>query len=388
MPLPIESITIRNLLSFGPQAEPVELRPLNVLIGPNGSGKSNFIESLNLLSAMPLGFKSHINNQGGILHWLWKGNDQPIAKLSVSGTMRLREETNYEHEIEFSRVEQSLQVDDESIGFSHVRGRLTRKPLFQYERNVPVLRLTKKKSLAHADVDRTESALWRDQPSELLVALDPLSRFYRSFRFYRGRSLNHLGPAKQPQAVEQFSEFLLGDARNLGAVLNRINFNNMSKEILTQLKLVNENIEEFLVSLESGTLQVYLRETGLLAPIPASRVSDGTFRWLCLLAILLSPSPPPLMCIEEPDIGLHPDVIVELADLLKKASARTQLIVTTHSDTLVDALSDTPESILVCEKSNGQTSLRRLSESNLRDWLEEYGLGQLWRRGDLGGNRY
>lgn len=100
--------------------------------------------------------------------------------------------------------------------------------------------------------------------------------------------------------------------------------------------------------IEGGTVQVFFTEGEFV--IPATRLSDGTLRYLCLLAILCDPDPPPLICIEEPELGLHPDVLPKLADHLLAASKYTQLIVTTHSDVLVDAMSETPESIVVCEK--------------------------------------
>ncbi|MEW6754253.1 MAG: AAA family ATPase [Candidatus Latescibacterota bacterium] len=84
--------------------------------------------------------------------------------------------------------------------------------------------------------------------------------------------------------------------------------------------------------------------------MPATRLSDGTLRYLALLAVLCHPTPPPLVCIEEPELGLHPDIMPQLAVLLCEAATRTHLVVTTHSDILVDALTDTPEAILVCEK--------------------------------------
>ena len=111
-------------------------------------------------------------------------------------------------------------------------------------------------------------------------------------------------------------------------------------------------------------------------------------RYMALLAVLCHPEPPSLVCIEEPEIGLHPDVIVEVADLLREASERCQLIVTTHSDVLVDALTDLPESVVVCEKPDGQTQLKRLDPDDLKSWLEDHRLGQLWRSGELGGNRW
>jgi predicted ATPase len=117
-------------------------------------------------------------------------------------------------------------------------------------------------------------------------------------------------------------------------------------------------------------------------------LSDGTLRYLCLLAVLCDPWPAPFVAIEGPELGLHPDVLPSLADLLVDASSRTQLLVTSYSDDLVDALSETPESVVVCEASEGMTRLRRLSADELKPWLEKYRLGELWTRGDLGGTRW
>jgi len=122
--------------------------------------------------------------------------------------------------------------------------------------------------------------------------------------------------------------------------------------------------------------------------VPATRLSDGTLRYLCLLAILCHPAPPPVVCIEEPELGLHPDVLPTLADLMKEASDRCQLIVTTHSDVLVDAMTDQPEAVLVAEKHEAGTTLTRLDADKLKPWLEKYRLGQLWTRGEIGGTRW
>jgi predicted ATPase len=111
-------------------------------------------------------------------------------------------------------------------------------------------------------------------------------------------------------------------------------------------------------------------------------------RYLCLLALLCDPSPPPLIGIEEPELGLHPDLLPKVADLLVEASQRTQIVVTTHSDILVDALTDRPETVVVVEKHKGRTTMRRLGDQDLGGWLEKYRLGQLWTRGEIGGTRW
>ena len=81
-------------------------------------------------------------------------------------------------------------------------------------------------------------------------------------------------------------------------------------------------------------------------------------------------------------------MIPTLADLLRDASTRTQLVITTHSTGLVDAFSDTPEAVCVCEKVEGATRIRRLDREKLAVWMEDYSLGPLWASGEIGGNRW
>ncbi len=160
----------------------------------------------------------------------------------------------------------------------------------------------------------------------------------------------------------------------------------VKRAIVDTLKDLYDGLSDFEVIVEGGTVQIFLIEGNF--SIPATRLSDGTLRYLCLLALLLDPAPPPLICIEEPELGLHPDILPKIADLLIDASKRTQLIVTTHSDVLIDALSETPESVLICEKQEGKTQIKRLERSAIAHWLEDYRLGQLWTRGEIGGTRW
>jgi predicted ATPase len=177
------------------------------------------------------------------------------------------------------------------------------------------------------------------------------------------------------------------DFSNLGLFLNRLRRVPKAKNaILAALGDLYDGLHDFDVSIEGGTVQVFFTEGEFT--IPATRLSDGTLRYLCLLAILCDPEPPPLICIEEPELGLHPDLLPKIADHLKDASERTQLIVTTHSDILIDAMTEQPESVLVCEKHDGQTTMRRLDHQDLAQWLDKYRLGELWMRGELGGTRW
>ncbi len=183
------------------------------------------------------------------------------------------------------------------------------------------------------------------------------------------------------------SDRLEEDFSNLGLFLSRLRKTPKAKAaILNGLKDLYEGVSDFDLDVKGGTVQVFFSEGDF--SVPATRLSDGTLRYLCLLAILCDPEPPPLICIEEPELGLHPDILPKLADLLVQASERTQLIITTHSDLLVDAMTERPEAVVVCEKHEGKTVMRRLKKAELASWLDKYRLGQLWTKGQIGGTRW
>jgi predicted ATPase len=170
-------------------------------------------------------------------------------------------------------------------------------------------------------------------------------------------------------------------------VINNLLNDPITKNLLLEkLKIFNTFFDDIKIGISGGSVLLYLHERGLTQPIPATRLSDGTLHYLSLLTLLCHPSPPPLICIEEPELGLHPDILPTVADLLVEASQRSQIIVTTHSDVLISALTDYPESVLICERDISGTQLRRLERKQLTEWLDKYMLGELWRMGEIGGN--
>jgi predicted ATPase len=172
--------------------------------------------------------------------------------------------------------------------------------------------------------------------------------------------------------------------------MNRLQGGEIRSILDAHLRRFYEQHDSLHPRVEGGTIQLTVVERGLGgAAIPATRLSDGTIRFISLLAILCNPKPPPLLCIEEPGLALHPDVIPLVAELLRDASQRTQLIVTTHSRDLIDQFTDEPESVVVCERGfDSATQMSRLSKPDLEEWLERYTLGQLWEKGEIGGTRW
>ena len=220
-----------------------------------------------------------------------------------------------------------------------------------------------------------------DHYPELTYLGEELSRI----RIYREWSLGRDSPLRLPQKADLPNDFLQEDGKNLALVLNSFQGKPaVKRRVLDALCKLYEGITDFYVNIEGSTVQLFLQEGDVV--IPATRLSDGTLRYLCLLSILCHPDLPPLICIEEPELGLHPDRLLTVSKLLLEASERSQLIVTTHSDMLVDALTNDWWSIVVCEKHDGQTVMRRLDEEKMAAWLDEYRLGELWSSGEIGGN--
>lgn len=392
----IHSLTVRNLLSFGEEPTTIELRPLNVLIGPNGSGKSNLIELLGLLQNAPKELAAAISNGGSIEEWLWKGSAKtPTASIEAvinpaweSGRykpMLLRyrlafTKAGFRFQITDELVENERPLPDEQrpyFFYAFVNGR----PMLNYK--------GERRQLRQEDINPQLSILAQRKDPEHYPEITYLGDLFTKFRLYRDWEFGTIADVREPCDASLPNEYLEEDGSNLGVVLDRLLARPPVKhQILDSLRTFYENTKDLRTNVEGGKVQTRLEEKHLNATIPLIRMSDGTIRWLALLAILLNPDPSPLVCIEEPELGLHPDMIHELAKLLLDASSRMQLIITTHSDRLIEEFSETPEAVVVCEKENGASTLRRLSAEQLSSWLREYSLGQLWTKGQLGGTRW
>jgi predicted ATPase len=391
---------ILNILSFGPNTPEFELQSLNVLVGPNGAGKSNLIEAIGLLQSAPGDLLDPVRTGGGIGEWLWKGSDRPpVAEIDTTvsypaGKMPLR------HRLKLTVVGQRAELVDQAIENEHRSSASDPDVYFyyRYQSGRPVLNV---KTDGPPDANRARRALKREDlaPDQSVVSQrkDPeqypevtyLGSEYARIKVFREWNLGRNTQPRKPQPTDLPSEFLREDAANIALVLNDLEHrSNLRAHIVEQLKEADESIVDFSAKVLGGTIQLFLHYSGLKSPVPATRLSDGTVRYLCLLAVLNHPEPPPLVCLEEPELGLHPDLVARLAELLVDASHRMQLIVTTHSDILVDGLTNVPEAIIVCEKQNGSTRMSRRTSADLAVWLKDYGLGQLWRRGEIGGNRW
>jgi len=373
----LREIRLANILSFGETQ--LKLGPLNVLIGPNASGKSNLLRILGLLQALPKDLQKEISDKGGLRSWV-NQKTRGMAQIRVIGDI----EQPFDYQISFGEVAQRFEVFSEKYAgvFERREGDVILAPTLRDKLDeYSAGKVEFPKVLYHMDLApsgkkfmsaaEVPSGLgWVDTPnkfsrlsqlsrSESVLAsfrhpLEPriqgLSAALENIRLYRGFNT---GPnARIRSGIESTAQAdrLSEDGSNLALVLNEISFGHGLSRFNESLQRFCEFFEDVRVLTRGGITQFYIKERNVSEAFAATGLSDGTLRLICLLAILLQPAPPTLVCIEEPETGMHPDSIRMLAELLAEASTRTQLIVTTHSPTLIDALSDQPESVIVCER--------------------------------------
>ena len=398
-PVLIQALHPVNLLSFGPDTPEIPLGPLNILIGPNGSGKSNFIEIIDLLRSCAGGLADTIRRGGGIREWIWKGQPEKPGRLTAK-ISSFEEGKALSHSFLLETHQQTFRFTEEEIRDASAGASDTLPALYSMQNELVVATSPGGFGGFGGQTGggfggRGFGGNREQEPSVLKRLYDPqrypeiafLADIYPTMRCYREWAFGRNTVFREPQRTDMRTDRLEENFSNLSMFLNRLRRDPKAKnKILHYLRDIYEGADDFDVSIEGSTVQVFFTEGEFT--IPATRLSDGTLRYLCLLAILCDPKPPPLICIEEPELGLHPDILPKIADLLVEASGRTQLIVTTHSDILVDAMTERPEAVLICEKHAGQTQMTRLSREGLSVWLEKYRLGELWTSGELGGMRW
>ncbi len=374
----IRSLTLNNILSFH-SPDPLSLRPLNIFIGANASGKSNLIDCIGLLRALQASPNNFINDRGGTESWIWKGGKRGSGTTAIRAGFDLGQE-NLTYELTFASVERTFAVQSEAL----------MRTDYTY-----LKRIAGNVQIGHRGVPGFPDFKASITPAELALSAyrfpsSPITNTAKAFGdigIYRNLLTGTRDDSRIGVSSSGPKHPLEEDGSNLALALQELDFHGVLPRVKEYLRRLSDRFEDIKVRAEGGRSQLYVQEREL-GMISATRLSDGTLKFLFLMVVLLDPNPAPLICLEEPETGLHPDALAVVGDALREASTRTQLIVTTHSDALVDRFTDDPESVIVCERDfDESTCFRRLSSEKLSEWLEDYTLGDLWRRGEIGGTK-
>lgn len=409
----LHSLRVRNLLSFGPDTDELELQNLNVLVGLNASGKSNLIEVIRLLRALPTGLPAVIQAGGGIEHWLhkpWekqsgrrKRSNSAVASIEavLGGAQLERGETlhrqcRYHLEIATGSTHQAeirgegLECLDEGCGKHSAATKVfERRGCNEYVvRDPPASDQTERCTVKRRDSQREQSYFHHMQSSQKHPFVAALARHLEEIAIYSEWGIGRTSILREINSEGNAGGRLLEDLSNFVAVIDSVEQNaEVRDEVMREMKLSANWISEVTTPARGGGAEVLFQEGQKM--IPLARMSDGALRLYCLLAILCDPNPPPLICIEEPEIGIHTDVIPLLVRLMQRAAQRTQLVVTTHSDVLIDSLSSNPSALVVFEQCWGQTEMTRLDLDEVLSISGEpdvgKGLAWFWHKGFLGG---
>jgi predicted ATPase len=358
--------SIRNLENF-------ELRNLNILIGPNGGGKSNFIEFFSFLRAISKGRSQYfVTHQGGADRILYLGSK--ITK-ELAGSITSSGILSWEFKLFPSKVDELLFYEEEVTGGPNS---LSTKWAREFEREFHESTLFSK---GNAERDKyVEKIRNRIQP------------VIESWIIYHFHDTSDFAGVKKPCSKRDY-EYLRPDASNLAAFLLRLNKKHqrdyasireviqLAAPFIDDFRLLEEEKEEKEKEKDDVLLEWRQKESDY--PFHPSQISDGTLRFICLAVVLLQPNPPSTILLDEPELGLHPYALTLLAGLIQKASKRTQVIVSTQSAALIDHFE--PEDIIVVERQKGESTFNRLNKADLKVWLDDYSLGELWQKNVFGG---
>ncbi len=374
----------------------VSWRPgdLNIIIGPNGTGKSNLLRFLELIAISAQGrLGKHIQSLGGIDPIVWDGSATSI-KFNLD-TVPVGGELGPEHyELELARLGSgsSFKIERELLANSHkVRGKKEVKPFKFLERvrNTAVFfdEDERKFTTPPEFVSEEESLLsLASGPFINNHYIPPFQRALASIAIYHDLHTNKDAIIRQP-AISRLEKRVDPDGQNLISVLHTLytGDRDFKKDINAAMQAAfGDDFDELVFPPAADQkIQLRIRWKSLKREQSAADLSDGTLRFLFLLTVLASPSPAPIIAIDEPETGLHPAMLPIVAEYAADAATRSQVIMTTHSPQFLDAFKEVSPTTTVARWENGETTLHTLSAEKLQYWLKEYSLGTLFKSGEL-----
>jgi predicted ATPase len=370
---------------------------LNLIIGPNASGKSNLVRLLEMLSISAQGgLSKYVQREGGIEPLLWDGAVDGIEvsiKLSPSES-QAEQQRSHTYQLAITRLGKTsgYRIDRELLGnFYKVDVGIKDQPFKLLERSPH--RAVIFDEHEHGFVAPEESV--PEEETLLSIAAGPFAkhdlitkhqREFASWSIYQDLHTNRDSIIRQP-AIATVERRVAPDGQNLVSVLHTLYTSEryFKNEVNTAMKAAfGDEFEELIFPPAADQrVQLRVRWKSLRREQSAADLSDGTLRFLFLLAVLGSPNLPPLIAIDEPEIGLHPSMLPIIAEYASAAAARAQIIFTTHSPAFLDAFREATPTITVANSEQGKTNLRVLSGEKLSYWLKQYTLGEIYRTGEL-----
>lgn len=355
----LEKITIKGFKSVR-SLEGFELKRFNVLVGPNGAGKSNFVDFFRLLRAMAeQSLASFVLEHGKADTFLFNGpkiTNEIFAHLTFG-------QNEYRFTLSPTVTGELVVVREEVL----------------YRGGGSWATKTRGRSESGLKEWKNEQSNWGKYPGPGHYVYESVS----SWTVYHFHDTSATAPMRRVQSVRDFRE-LQSNAGNIAAFLLHLKQSARQnyEQIRYHVQLVAPFFDDFLLEAESSgpaeLVRLEWQQKGIPTPLQPHQFSDGTIRFICLVTALLQPRPPTTIVIDEPELGLHPFALGVLANLLRQTAEQTQIIISTQSPPLLDAFD--AQDIIVVDREAGASTFRRLDSATLKEWLEEYSLGQIWQK--------
>ena len=352
--------TIQELKDFKP-------RPLTVLIGPNGAGKSNFISFFRMMSwalSDPDHLQLYVSQQGGASTFL---HDGPAKTREIETELTIKTDAG-ENQYAF----RLFYAAGDTLIFADERYRFSR-------RDFPTPARWQQTGAGHLAPQLLVKA---SQDETARVVLNLLQKIV----VYQFHNTSDTARIREKWYMDD-NRWLKEDAANIAPVLFRLkeDDNRCYQRIVDTIRLILPFFSDFVLETQYNRLLLNWRERNSDQVFSVSQASDGMLRVLSLVTLLLQPERdlPDVLILDEPELGLHPYAINIVGGLIRAASIKVQVIVATQSTALVDCFE--PEDIVVVEREGRSSTFKQLNAENLKEWLEDYSLSELWEKNVLGG---
>ena len=352
----LDKITIRGFKSIR-NLESFELNDLNVLVGANGAGKSNFIELFRIISAMmkPGGLRQYVE---GTADSYFFGGPKVTQRIEV--------------QLEFGLNGYDFDFSPTSDGFLMIQNE-------------------KRRYLPRGE-SGTRNFLSGTFDAQLPTEVGSSEATKYTYNAIKNWQIYHFHDTGKYAGMRRFcdmnhNERLDVDAKNIAAFLYRLSKENEKEynHIKDVIRLVVPFFEDFVfLPNQDENIRLNWRQKGLNDyPMRPTQFSDGAIRFICLATALLQPQPPSTIIIDEPELGLHPEAIQILGEMISSAAKKTQVIVATQSPLLIDQFS--LKDIIVARRQDGASTFERLKEEDYTTWLDDYSVGELWTKNVIEG---
>jgi predicted ATPase len=391
----LKSIRLQNFFGFQDCTINLE-KGANVLVGINGSGKSNFFKAIRLLKSLlrDNDLREIIYKEfGGLENILFSDNNKdPFRGFSIDSNFDFLPYRNVEYGIGImSDFNGRHMIERENYTVRDTTNNLLYYDIDRNTTHVKVQELQQSGVLSELDsfqIETTNSILGKGIFENNVNSTYLFSQVIQSCKVYLGFDTTRSSVLRQPNSPS-IGKSLSDDSSNIASLLNDIKL--ADKETYNRIVNALKKVSDKFIGIEfkqlSGFIELWLEEDGLNRAVSPIHISDGTLKFLCLMAILYNPNRGSVVCIDEPELGLHPDMIHTLFEAIEFASQTSQVIISTHSADLLDYFE--LKQIRVFEKDeHNATTVKQFGEKEFEGWYEKFYPGEMWRAGNIGGNRW